>query len=228
MQETISTPAPAKTGWLTHFTPRTRSRPLTLTDWGAAFLASVLLVLSFPDFNLWPLAWVALVPLLAVIARRPRPLQAFLLGWLSGSIFFYATCHWLTFSMINYGGLPAWICYLLLIPGALGLGLFPAVFAFALTRAVGRWGLNALLLSPFLWVPLEWGRLGVTGQLWNAIGYSQAYHPQLIQTARWGGVYAVGFLIVTVNAVIALMLFQRSTKALLLASVVLAMVVSLM
>ena len=25
------------------------------------------------------------------------------------------------------------------------------------------------------------------------LGYSQAYQPLLIQTARWGGVYAVGF-----------------------------------
>ena len=47
--------------------------------------------------------------------------------------------------------------------------------------------------------------LRLTGQLWNAIGYSQAYHPSLIQSARWGGVYAVGFLIVAVNAALALL-----------------------
>ena len=71
-----------------------------------------------------------------------------------------------------------------------------------------------MFLAPLLWSALEWGRLGTTGQLWNAIGYSQAYHPLLIQTARWGGVYAVGFLIVFVNAAIAFALLKRNARGL--------------
>src|SRR5206468_1869578 len=64
-----------------------------------------------------------------------------------------------------------------------------------------------------LWVACEWARLGVTGQLWNALGYSQAYHPALIQTARWGGVYAIGFLLVTVNAALTFALLRRTARA---------------
>jgi apolipoprotein N-acyltransferase len=71
-----------------------------------------------------------------------------------------------------------------------------------------------LLVAPLFWVALEWARLGLIGQLWNAIGYSQAYVPRLIQTARWGGVYAVGFLIVMVNAAIAYALLQKKASAL--------------
>jgi len=67
-----------------------------------------------------------------------------------------------------------------------------------------------MLVAPIFWTALEWVRLGVTGQLWNALGYSQAYHPFLIQPARWGGVYLVSFLIVAINAVVALLVLRRT------------------
>jgi apolipoprotein N-acyltransferase len=82
---------------------------------------------------------------------------------------------------------------------------------------------RALFVAPLLWAALEWARLGVTGQLWNAIGYSQAYIPQLIQGARWGGVYLVGFLIVMVNAAIAYAILRRkSVRAVVSAAIVIA------
>jgi apolipoprotein N-acyltransferase len=119
------------------------------------------------------------------------------------------SCYWLTYSMINYGGLPTVLAYLLLLPGALVVGLFPGLFALLLALAVKRWGYAAVLTAPVLWAAFEWVRLGVTGQLWNALGYSQAYQPLLIQAANWGGVYAVSFLIVAINTVIVLVLVRQ-------------------
>src|SRR5262245_41816733 len=191
---------------------RVRVEAPTISDWVAALLSILLLVLSFPDFGFWPIAWIGLVPLLVVIAWHPAPLRAFALGWLTGTVFFYTTCHWLTYSMIHYGRLPAWAAYLLLVPGAVILGLFPGTFALVLARAIQRWQQKALFLAPFVWVILEWSRLAVTGQLWNALGYSQAYQPVLIQPARWGGVYAISFLILMVNAAVAFMILSRSLR----------------
>src|SRR5215207_6179831 len=153
-----------------------------------SILSAVLLVLAFPDFELWPLAWVGLVPLLVAVGRRAHTARAFLLGWVTGTLFFYASCHWLTYPMIHYGGIPAWLAYPLFLPAALAGGLFPALCAGVLGRAGARWGARAMLLAPLVWVSLEWARLGVIGQLWNAVGYSQAYVPVLIQGARFGGV----------------------------------------
>lgn len=189
-----------------------------LTSWGAAAATSILLVISFPPFNLWPLVFIALVPLLFVVGRRPVRRHAFLLGWLAGTIFFYASCHWLTYSMIHYGRIPAVVAYLLLIPGALILGLFPATFSFITAHSIKRWGLTALFFSPFLWPALEWLRLLITGQLWNAIGYSIAFQESLIQAARWGGVYAVGFVILIINAAIAFLLLKGSQTALMVSA----------
>ncbi|HEX7331179.1 MAG TPA: apolipoprotein N-acyltransferase [Pyrinomonadaceae bacterium] len=193
-------------------------------EWGAAGASTLLLIFSFPNFELYPLAWIALVPLLVVIARRPSPLKAFILGWATGSAFFYATCYWLTYSMIHYGGLPAPLAYLLLLPAAIVIGIFPGIFAWLAALAIRQWGYLALLLAPVFWTALEWVRLGVTGQLWNALGYSQAYHSFLIQAATWGGVYAISFLIVAINAIVALLITRR-TRWTITASALLALAV---
>ena len=180
------------------------------SEWIAAVASTLLLILAFPNFEFYPLAWIALVPLLVVIARRPAPFRMFFLGWGVGTVFFYATCYWLTYSMIHYGGLPAPLAYVLLIPGAVVIGIFHGFFAALVALVVRRWGHMAVLLAPVFWIALEWTRLGVTGQLWNALGYSQAYQPFLIQTARWGGVYAVSFLILAINSALALIVLKRT------------------
>ncbi len=195
-----------------------RSAVPSLIQAGAAVGSAALLIFAFPNFDFWPLAWVGLVPLLLVLAARPYASRAFVSGWLFGSIFFYGSCYWLTYSMIHFGGISAGIAYAMLIPGALVMGLFPAVFALCLAHFSKKWGTWALAVAPFLWTSLEWARLEVTGQLWNAIGYSQAYQISLIAPARWGGVYAVGFLIIAVNSATALAILERNRKALLISA----------
>lgn len=195
---------------------RVRSEFPSLKQSLAALLSAVLLILAFPDFEFWPLAWVALIPILLVVVRDPRPWRGFFVGWIFGTVFFYGSCYWLTYSVIHTGGISPVIAYLLLIPGAILLGLFPALFAFFLAQTVRRWGSFAVFGAPVFWAALELARLEVTGQLWNAIGYSQAYHPTLIQAARFGGVYAVGFLIVWTNAALAYLSIARTRKAVLL------------
>src|SRR5262249_51933792 len=112
--------------------------------------------------------------------------------------------------MIHYGELPACLAYVLLIGPALVIGIFPGLFALLLALSVKKWGQWALLLAPIFWAAFEWIRFGVTGQLWNALGYSQAYHWFLVQPARWGGVYLVSLLIVAINSVVALLILKRT------------------
>jgi len=216
MQDAVATPSELTAGTATRisgFATRIRCETPSLADCGVALLSSIILITSFPDLNLWPLAWIALVPILLVVARRPRPVPCFCLGWLFGSVFFFGSCHWLTYSIIHFGGFSPLLAYSLLLPGALVLGIFPGAFTAVLAQAIRRWGTAALFLTPLFWAPLEWARLSVTGQLWNAIGYSQAFHPSLIHTARWGGVYAVGFLIALVNASLAYAALKRTRGA---------------
>ena len=184
--------------------------------------SALLTVLSFPNFDLWFLAWVSLVPLLIVVTRSTSFRKSFVAGWLWGTIFFYGTCWWLTYPMIHYAQVRVWIAYpLLLVPIAF-VALFPAAACGFAARLTGRFGPMSLLITPFVWVAFDWLRYVVTGQVWNAIGYSQAFHPLLIQPARWGGVYAVGLLVLILNAAIAQFVVSRKIILPLIAVLVVA------
>ncbi|HMF57847.1 MAG TPA: apolipoprotein N-acyltransferase [Pyrinomonadaceae bacterium] len=176
-------------------------------------LSAALLILAFPDFNLWPLAWVGFVPLLVAVARSRNQWRAFIFGWLTGTVFFYGSCYWVTHALIRYGGIPAWVAYPLLLPATVVVGLFPAISCLLLFRCIARWGARAIFLAPVIWVALEWTRLITTGQLWNAIAYSQAYAPALIQTARWGGVYMVGFFVMLSNAALSYAVIVNTSRS---------------
>lgn len=177
-----------------------RERVPTFAEACIAVASALLLIVAFPDFDWWWLAWFALVPLFVVVARRAEGWHGFLLGWLAGTIFFFGSCSWLTYSMIHYGGIPAPVAYLLLLIPTSFVALFPALALGLTARAVSRWGLRAVVLAAPLWTTFEWLRFIVSGQLWNAVGYSQAFHPNLIQAASWGGVHAVTLFIIAVNA----------------------------
>lgn len=199
----------------------------SITETFLTSCSALLLILSFPNFDLWFLAWVSLVPLLIVLARRPRDTSAFILGWLWGTLFFYGTCYWLTYSMIRYGHIPTWIAYALLLIPVVLVALFSALSCLVLARLLARWGTMALFAAPFVWASFEWARLAITGQLWNAAGYSQTYVPVLIQTARWGGVYAVGFLILLTNGFLAYLFVKRNKRALIVSAIILLTIVTI-
>src|SRR3954470_21769856 len=113
--------------------------------------SALLTILSFPNFDLWFLAWVSLVPLFVVLPRA-SPRKAFVAGWLWGTIFFYGTCWWLTYPMIHSAQFRAWIAYpLLLIPIGF-VALFPALACALLSKLTGALGAPAILLAPPLWV----------------------------------------------------------------------------
>ena len=149
MQDVLSKPSRVGPGGAARLlVARARSEAPTLIDCGVALASAVLLIISFPDLEIWPLAWIGLVPLLLVVARSPRPWPSFLLGWLFGTVFFYGSCYWLTYSMIHTVGISPWVAFPLLLPGAVVVGVFPAIFAFVLARAIRRWGATALFLAP--------------------------------------------------------------------------------
>lgn len=62
----------------------------------------------------------------------------------------------------------------------------------------------ALLAAPFLWVAGEWGRTHLMGGFpWGLLGYTQWRQLPVIQIAELGGVWAVSFVVLAVNAALA-------------------------
>src|SRR5688572_27801691 len=111
MQDSVATSARTTGRRFSEFLSTVRTVLPSIKDVALALLSAVLLILAFPNFEVWPLAWVALVPLL-LVASRNHTWPTFFAGWIFGIIFFYCTCYWLTYSMINFGGFPPPAAYI--------------------------------------------------------------------------------------------------------------------
>ncbi len=167
---------------------------------GLAIISAVLLILAFPDFEFWFLAWFALIPLFMAIEREKESWRkAFFTGWIFGTIFIFGTCWWLTFAPITYAKFPAPVAYLLMFFVSLTVGIFPAIFGAIFSVLLKRFGSYAILSAPFLWTFTEFLRYWLTGNNWNAIGYSQAFS-FTVQFASVGGVHLASFLVVSMSA----------------------------
>lgn len=165
-------------------------REITLNYFLVA-LSSVLLALSFPNFNLWPSAWVGLVPLFFALKDKD-PRKAFGLAFLAGAIFFLGTLYWLVH--VTLPGMLAVVLYL-----SVYTGLFGAVVA----PSLGKPSFRSLFFVPCVWVIMEYARSHVFGGFcWNLIAHSQAFNLPAIQIADIAGAYGVSFLIVLVNTAV--------------------------
>jgi apolipoprotein N-acyltransferase len=172
---------------------RLRARPRLSIALPIAALSGGALSLAFPPAGIWPLAFVALVPLLWLLDDA-RPARGFWLGLAFGLAFHGATLYWIwRFGELAWTGLTllsaAWI-------GLFGL-LVPAV------RRSGR-PVVTVLGTAALWTALEWLKqmwpLGGFG--WGVLGVSQADNRTTVRLATLAGVWGVTFAVVAVNALI--------------------------
>lgn len=169
-----------------------------------AVLSGGLLVLCFPPYGLYPLAWVALVPLLVALARVRRARQGAGLGLLTGLVFFGALHRYL----LMYGLLPTFGVALL---EALPVALFGAL---AVRPATERRAVRQVAGLAGAWVLAEWLRenLGGLSLTFGQLGYSQQPSLPLLQTASLGGALGLSFLIVLLNAALAAALFPAHRR----------------
>lgn len=154
-------------------------------------LAALLLILSFPPFNIWIFAWMAFIPLLFAIEGQ-KPLRAFLLSYLTGYLFFIGTIYWLIH--VTLPGMFAIAAYL-----AIYFGLFGVIVSYSQLPTPNY----KLFFIPAAWVALEWIRAhALTGFGWNLLGYSQSFNLPVIQISDISGVYGVSFLVVMFNTAV--------------------------
>src|SRR5580698_2902370 len=180
--------------------------------WALAIVSGILQVLPFPIAGPTPLwrtafCWIALLPLLfALLAndKRGNPLpayQGFLLGYLSGFVWYMGNCYWIYQTMYLYGGLAKPIAAGILVLFSLYLGLYHALFGALIASFRIRFGKQAaLLLVPFAWVAVELARARITGLPWDILGVAQVDNPLLTRLAPLTGAYGISFVVAAVNA----------------------------
>src|SRR5262245_34064655 len=173
-----------------------------------AVLSGLCLAAAFPSLEIAPLAWVGLVPLLFAI-RHQSPGRAFVLGWITGTVFYFTTCYWIVYTIGHYTALPVPLAAVLLVLMSSVLACYHGAFA-AGVRWFERRGLPAVWLGPALWVTLEWLRgWFFIGFPWAGLGYSQYLFHSLVQMAEVTGVYGVSAVLVLFNLVVAAVLVGR-------------------
>lgn len=164
----------------------------------AASLAggSLLLWASFPPWNLSPLAWVALVPLVMLVRLRDLPRHFVLAAWLGGLVFYLPALQWLRL------GDPT--MYLAWFALSIYLALLFPLFVGLCRLATRRWSVPLVVSAPVVWVGLEYLRAHLfTGFSWYYLGHTQYRWLELIQISDITGAYGVSLVMMAATAAIA-------------------------
>jgi len=173
-------------------------------------VSGILLLLCFPKYDLYWIAWFALVPLLYCLSDVSGK-KAFLLGIITGLVFNYTLFYWfLSDFLIVYSKLSVYVSFIIYLALGVYLALYYGVFALVINVCSSRLQLPLYLTAPPLFVLLEFIRAKVfTGFPWELLGYSQYNFLPLIQIADITGVYGVSFILVLINSVTAEILKKR-------------------
>jgi apolipoprotein N-acyltransferase len=167
---------------------------------------SLLLLVSFPPFGLWPLAFVAPAPWVWLLRQPkldgPRPYRWIWLG---------AAIGWL--ALLQGIRLPHWILYF----GWFALSFYAAsyvpIFVAIGRQGVAKWRLPLILVAPVVWVGLEFARgFFATGFSIGLVGHPLTAWPAMIQIADLGGAYAVSLVVMIAASSIAEAVATAETK----------------
>ena len=182
------------------------------------FLTPLLLGLAMPGrVGLWPLLFVALVPLLQICLFLP-PKKSCFFGLAAGFLYHLFLLYWIVIVVGRYGGLPLYLSSGALILLALYMSFFWGIFCLLVSTFAGRsWykerSIATLVwLAPVLWVACDYLRSFLfSGFPWMDIGYGLYSQPRMIQAADLGGHHAVTFSLLLCNSlIVAIIDRQRS------------------
>jgi apolipoprotein N-acyltransferase len=181
--------------------PEQSERPERRLIWIAvSALGGAAWFLSCAKFDIWPLAWIAMIPSLYAIDRAATDRRAFLYGWVTGLTANAGGFYWINLLLQRFAQLPfvaALFLYLLLC-GYQGIvfGLF-AWLARKIRRATPRWGpLPWAAVAPAVMVACE---LVVPFVFpWN-LAITQAWQPRVIQIADLTGPLGVTALLLAAS-----------------------------
>lgn len=177
-------------------------------------LTALLAAACFPPFDLWYLAFVALVPMLSVTARGSAR-RDFLGGWLAGWAASTAIVWWVINTITHYGGISWAVAVPVLLLMTWAMGLFWGIFCWARGRILRRWpGIPDVLVAPVVWVALEYGRANLPDIdfPWALLGSSQYLNLHLLQSADLFGVWTLSFIIVAANSAVTGLLPVEASK----------------
>ncbi len=177
---------------------------------GLVALAVALAIAAFPPVGLAPLALVMLAPLVVALEGR-RPRQGFLIVYVYYIVMALGVVRWLVHPLVveyEVPPAPAW-GFVVLLVAAYSTPHAAAAAAYCALRPHLRTALAPLTFAALLCLS-EWLRAEPARLPWLLAAHPLFAHPLALQTADLGGAYAVGFVVVSVNAGLGLALARRA------------------
>ena len=182
-----------------------------MLNWLFALTSALLLILTFPNWNVWWLAPAAMCPMLVAVAREPRPFRRFLMGWSAGIVYWFGVCYWIQIVLAvhgNMGDFEAWALFALF---CLAKGLHMAVFALLAGILMRRWW--AVPCVAALWVAIE-ATHGALGFAWLTLGNAGVGMSLPMRLAPITGVYGISFLFMLMSGALAIAALRRPSREL--------------
>ncbi|MCK5579986.1 MAG: apolipoprotein N-acyltransferase [Candidatus Omnitrophica bacterium] len=171
---------------------------LLISPFALCFFSAGLLILAFPPFDLWPLAWIALIPFMTLLDKK-KPGKAFKYGYLTGALFFAGMLYWFV-HMSTSAEIPWVLAGLAVVALVAYLSLYFGFFALGYVFFMKTNRVRKLFILPSVWVALEFLRDHLfTGFGWCMVGHTQYKILPVIQIADITGVAGISFLVVMGN-----------------------------
>lgn len=188
----------------------------------AAAFVGALTTLAFTPYQLWPLALLSPLLLLALLYQQSAR-HALAIGYAWGLGQFATGISWVHVSIDNFGGMPkiASVFLMALLVGY--LSVYSALWAWSLNRFFPRSNRSRYLLAaPVLWLIFDWLRGWVmTGFPWLWLGYSQIDSP-LANFAPLGGVELLTLLIMMCAGALMYAIVHRAWSTIMIPLVIFA------
>ncbi len=179
-----------------------------------ALASGATLAFAFPNFNLWPLAWVS-IALLILACWRARAGMAILCGFLHALVFYVMDLSWIDVVVRQYGNVEFFVAALLLLLMSMLEGIVLIPFCWLISFTSKRNTAIACALAPFLWVALEFGHthVPVLGFPWNLVGYAASGNLALVQVTALTGIYGLSLIVTGWSALLAYAILSGRHRA---------------
>ena len=193
------------------FAPLKMITRLRITDMLPYAVGGLFLGCAFPKCSFSGVVWVALIPLLLLcIERRNVFWESFVYGMAANGVIYHWVLTTCSVAHVNPAvGFLAWTAL------AAYHALYIAAFSYLLVRGTdpARHPIFWTFQAAALWTALEYVRAHVlTGLPWSLLANTQFKNLPVLQVAELAGPYGVSFLIVLVNAGLAVFLSRQGEK----------------
>jgi len=178
-------------------------------------ISTIILILSYPKFSLWPLAWFSLIPVIIALYRAKNYGKAFLYGYLLGFTFYMGILYWIIPTM-RAGGVNIYLSIfsLILLSAILAIE-FGIIFLFSFKfKKFNSMAFSLIFAS--IWTIIEFLKVNATKFLiwfpWFSLAYTQWNNQYILPYAYYGGIYLISFIMIFFQTLIVSLYIKKEKK----------------